>query len=276
MSEFKILKRETFKVYRHYYEQFESVYNYITSCYNTDYVSEVCNMRGYIGQEQKDLLRELKIGKCEIAEVTDLGDMRKNLGLVTVGKVDKVERFLLDGRYIVPIRDIQGHLVALVGWYPDYKKYITTPSPFFAKNMLFFNLDHAFRLSWDKYNGSVILVEGIFDALSLRAIGLPVIATMGITVTSPKSELLKLFRKVVAMPDNDKAGKRALSRGTKYSWEVPPNTTFVRIIGDCVTPHGTLKVKDADNLVSYYDKDSIIDVFEDLFLSKKDLEVIRL
>lgn len=276
MSDLQILKRETFKVYRHYYEQFESVYNYIKSCYNTDYVSEVCKLRGYISQEQRDLLTELRIGKCEIPDVEELGSMRKDLGLTARSKLDNTESFLLNGRYVVPIRDIQGNLVALVGWFNDYKKYITTPSPFFAKDMLFFNIDHAFRLSWDKFDGCVILVEGIFDALSLRAIGLPAIATMGITVDQPKSELLKLFKKVVAVPDNDKAGKRALSRGTKYSWVVPPNTTFLRLEGNCVTPFGELKVKDTDNLVSYFDKDSVIDVFEELFTSKKELEIIHL
>ncbi len=276
MSDLQILKRETFKVYRYYCEQFEAVYSFLKRGFSDSYVDEICKMRGYVSQEQRDLLAELQIGKCDIADTSELGDLRKDLGLVALDKQTNTERFLLGGRYIIAIRDVQGNLIALVGWYPDYKKYITTPSPFFSKNAYFFNFEHAYELSWEKYDGCVILVEGLFDALSLRSIGLPVIATMGVTVNNPKSELLKLFKKVVAMPDNDSAGKKALARGTKHSWIVPPNTTFVRVEGYCHTEHGDLKVKDADNLVSYFDPDSVREVFLDLFKSKKDLEIIRL
>lgn len=273
MEQVRIPQRQVFPTYREYTQKLENAYKYIKTLFGENDVNDVCTLRGYISPEQKALLESMEIGTCTIDDVTVLGEDRAYLGLTAVDK-NNTERFLLDGRYIVPIRDIAGNLVALVGWYPDYKKYITTPSLFFSKNDLFFNIDHAYRLSWEKYNGVVFLVEGIFDALSLRAIGLPAIATMGVTVENPKSQLLKLFKKVVAIPDNDKAGNQAKQRGTKKSWDVPFNTTFLTIKGKCVTPYGELKVKDVDNLVSYFEdvKDILLsyaeskDVFEELVL----------
>ena len=255
MSDVKMLKKETFKTYRLMAEQFEAVYNHIKSLYGKTDAEDLCKLRGYIGQEQLDLIKELQIGVCfiESSEINQLGTLRDEMGLTTIDKNTGEEKFLLNGRYIVPIRDIAGNLVALVGYFNDHNKYITTSSTIFSKNALFFNIDHAYRLSWEKYNGVVFLVEGIFDALSLRAIGIPAIATMGVTVENPKCELLKFFSKVIAIPDNDRAGKKALARGTKESWIVPPNTTFLRIKGICKTPFGDLKVKDVDNLVSYFD-----------------------
>ena len=72
-------------------------------------------------------------------------------------------------RFIIPVDDIAGHTVALIGYYPDYKKYITTPSPFFSKECMFFNFRQAYDLSIQEFGGLVFLVEGIFDCLSLRA-----------------------------------------------------------------------------------------------------------
>lgn len=267
-------QREVFKYYRKYSEDLETAYSIIKSCFTksySEYADEICQLRGYTGEEQRALLESMEIGCCEIPDVTVLGDRRMELGLVS----DK-DNFLLNGRYIIPIRDITGTLVALVGWYPDWKKYITTRSVFFSKNVLFFNIDQAYELSWKEYNGILFVVEGVFDALSLRAIGLPAVATMGVTVRNPKSEQLKLFRKSVALPDSDKAGKRALSRGTKHSWTVPPNTTFARLQGNCVTEFGTLKVKDVDNLVSYFDVEGVRETFLELAKSTEELEIIRL
>jgi DNA primase len=264
-----MLKREVFKKYNEYSEQMEEAYEVIKSFYNLESdVEKLCEMRGYLDDDYKELFLQEQIGVAQLYDSSLLGDNRFDLGMVT-----ESDYFLLQNRWTIPIRDIQGNLSALVGWYPDTKKYITTPSLFFAKEHLFYNIDEAYRLSWDKYNGLVFLVEGMFDCMSLRVLGLPAISTMGVTVKSPKSEQLKLFRKVVAIPDGDKAGKRATNKyDKKYGWEIPNGSTMVKIeSAELQTEYGVLKVKDIDNIISYYEHDSVRDILLEIGESKEEV-----
>lgn len=249
-----MLKSEVLKYSKEYSKWFSEAYDVLKDRFYDDYVSEICKLRGYVGKEQKEKIAKLELGRCEVPVVEDLGVHRKELGLVS-----KNDSFILSDRYIIPIYDIAHNLVALVGWYPDSKKYITTPSMFFAKEVLFYNIDEAFELSWSKYNGLVFLVEGMFDCISLSAIGLPAIATMGSTVTRVKKEQLKLFKKVIGISDNDKVGRRALNRyDKKYGWQLPSNGTMLRIKGGNLNINGVeFHVKDMDDFVSLYDADSV-------------------
>lgn len=249
-------------------QSFEEAYSTIKGYCNPEHdVEELCKLRGYLDEDYKEFFLKEGIGCCSIYDTTLLGEDRHRLGLVSEN-----DFFLLESRYIIPVRDINGGIVALVGWFPDYKKYITTPSMFFAKEHLFYNIDEAYRLSWEKYDGKVFLVEGMFDAMSLRVLGLPVIGTMGVTVGEPKSEQLKLFKKVIAIPDGDKAGKRALNRyDKKYGWKVPLNTTFIKIKeGELQTEYGSLHIKDIDNIVSYYEHDSVRDLLLEIAESNEE------
>lgn len=248
-------QRDVFPTYRDYCSKMNNVYNIMLNNMQEDYVDQLCAMRGYIDKEQINLIKDMKLGNPIIDDATILGEDREYLGLVT-----KNDEFLLNNRFIVPIRDIAGNIVAFVGYYKDYKKYITTPSLFFSKNSLFFNMEYAYRVSWEKYNGVVILVEGIFDALSLRAIGLPAIATMGSVVQEPKSEQLRLFRKVIAIADNDKVGREAMSLVGKKAWKLPSTATRLLLKGKCRTEYGDVAIKDCDNLVTFFDKDSIVEM----------------
>ena len=101
----------------------------------------------------------MELGCCHIDDVEDLGLMRRELGLV--GENDT---FLLNDRYIIPVEDIEGGLVALIGYYPDFKKYITTPAPFFSKECMFFNFRQAYELSWKEYNGFVMIATVCFGS----------------------------------------------------------------------------------------------------------------
>lgn len=251
-------KSEIFKYFKGYCDDFEKAYSYIKSHFDNPevYSKELCQMRGYVSQEQLNLIKEMEIGQCEITDVSGLGNRAYDLGLLS-----QSANFLLGGRYIIPIRDIRGNLLSLVGYFPDKKKYITTPSHFFSKDVLFFNLDNAYRLSWSEYGGVVFLVEGMFDCLSMRSIGLPCIATMGSTVGRSKCAILKLFKKVIYIPDNDDVGRRALNRHDKaHGWVVPHNATGIRLKGSLTLGDEVHKVKDVDNLVSWYDADSVREV----------------
>lgn len=257
-------QNEVFPFYRETCEKYNRVYRDILSRFDTDYVHELQALRGYPSGSQLDIIKELQIGCCEISDA-ELDDDYKDLGLVT-----KSGNFLLGGRYIVPVHDYNNNLISLIGYYPDGRKYITAPSPFFSKPTILFNFYQAYKLAWEKYNGVVILVEGIFDCLSLRSIDLPAVATMGSDVGSIKKELLKLFRKVIAIPDNDAVGRRALNRyDKKYGWQVPENCTFIRFFGgEC----NGFKVKDMDDFVKFYEADDIREILMSYAESKEEIE----
>lgn len=264
---------DVFPYYKTCVKELQTQYEFMQSLFDDNYVDELCTLRGYVGAEQKSLIKELNIGYCDIEDTELLGNMRTELGLVS-----SKDNFLLSNRFIIPIKDINNNLVALIGYYPDYKKYITTPSPFFSKNVMFYNYRQAYDLSMKEYNGLVFLVEGIFDCISLRSLGLPCIATMGATVSEIKCELLKFFKKVIAIPDNDTAGRRALNRYDKrYGWKVPYNTTMIKFEGGYLNlGNNCLKVKDMDNFVSWFDADDVREILLSYRDSKSDIEMLKL
>lgn len=274
-------QNEVFKYYRKDVENLTLRYEYIKSLIEPSTVDELCAKRGYVDQHQKDLLHEMGIGRCFIGDIEELGEKKvsKELGLIT-----EKDRFLLDGRYIIPVEDIAGNLVSLIGYFDDIRKYITVPTPFFSKEVLFFNFHQAYELSWSKFHGLVIVVEGIFDCLSLRSIGLPAIATMGADVSKTKGELLKVFSKVLGIPDDDKVGRASLDRRTKRGWKVPENTTMIKLIGGefIVNPdddedlHISAHIKDMDNVVSWFDAEDVKDMLLELAESKEEVEVLDL
>lgn len=274
-------QNEVFKYYRKDVENLTLRYEYLKSLIEDETVDELCTKRGYVDKHQRDLLHELKVGQCFVQDIEELGDISvsKGLGLVT----DK-DRFLLDGRYIIPVEDVAGNLVSLIGYYPDVRKYITIPTQFFSKEVLFFNFHQAYELSWKEYGGLVIVVEGIFDCLSLRSIGLPAIATMGADVSKTKGELLKVFSKVLGIPDDDKVGRKSLNRHTKKGWQVPDNTTMIKLVGgefilnpdDAPEMQIMEHIKDMDNVVSWFEADDIKDMMLELAESKEEIEVLDL
>ncbi len=251
-----MLKREVFPYYERCTSELAKIYKYLKSQMAEGYAEELCLLRGYPDMEQGRLIREMHIGSCDNIDVSMLGDMVSELGLL-----NRSGEFLLNGRYIIPVYGVDGELITLIGYYPDKRKYITAPAPFFSKELLWFNFRQAYELSWGSYNGFVIVVEGIFDCLSLRSIGLPCMACMGATVSRVQGEQLKLFRKVLAIPDDDKAGRRALDRYGKYGWKVPSNTTMLKFNGG-IHEFGGNKVhcKDMDNLVSWFEAKDVREI----------------
>lgn len=262
-------KSDIFPYYRKTVDEFEAVYALLRSNFQEGYVDDLMKLRNYFDEPQRQLIANMELGCCHIDDATELGDLRKELGLVSDS-----DTFLLNDRYIIPVEDIEGAIVALIGYYPDYKKYITTPSPFFSKECMFFNFRQAYELSWKEYNGFVIVVEGIFDCLSLRAIGLPAMATMGSSVSKNKGELLKLFNKVLGIPDDDKTGHKAINRYSERGWQVPSNTTMLKFHGgEFDLPNGEqIHCKDMDNFVSWYNADDVREILLSFADSKEEIE----
>ncbi len=181
---------------------------------------------------------------------------------IDTGLIDKNEVFLLKGRYCVPIRDIAGLVTAVVGWLPDSnnaRKYVTTPTYGFSKEGQFFNIecfeqsmngDYPKEEGLEDSKGLVYLVEGIFDTLALRALGFPALGNMGTDMSLIKSEILSRFGKVVAIPDNDNAGRgtnrylnRVSGKKSKSAWLIKNDNVIVQL------PQG---VKDVDDFIKGY------------------------
>ena len=159
--------------------------------------------------------------------------------------ITKNGQFLLAGRYCVPVRTIDGKVAAIVGYYPDQRKYVTTPAFGFSKSTSLFGVEHTEYFTADY----VCLCEGIFDTLSLQAFGIPAIGNQGLDLSIFKSEMLKRYRKIVAIPDGDKPGQSAIpykvhiTNRKSSGWQIPIDNLFVDLSKYDST------VKDIDDLL---------------------------
>lgn len=262
-------------------EGFTDLVDVLINNFSTDEViAEVMSLRHYTTSPYADAIEKTlkEVGIFKLDYLSEIQLVYPTLTLENAksyGLLDRNNEFLLRGRYIVPIRDIANNVTALVGWYPDIKKYVTTPTYGFSKDGQFFNMECftiSFNGEYPKYvddetkeeiesTGLVYLVEGIFDTLALRALGFPVLGNMGLDMSLMKTEILTRFGKVIAIPDNDNAGmgtnkylNRISGKGKKTEWFIKNEHVVVQL------PKG---VKDSDDFVKgYY-------CFEDLLKCQK-------
>lgn len=247
--------------YKEYCQNFNKVWNYLTRCSKDvpTIVDEICKLRLYFDANEKWEKLFKEVGVAYVSKDTCDYDKLNQPMFKDLGLFSEDGHFLMNERYIIPIRDMLGNIVALVGWYPDRKKYITTPSKFFSKSCLFFGLE---QLSKTGLGRDYFLVEGIFDALSLRALGFNAVAHMGISDSSVKKVLYGLFRRIGAIPDNDTQGRRVLKND---AWNIPSNGFYLRWVGslDC-SDDGSEKIdiKDIDSLCSLFEDSSVISILK--------------
>ena len=226
----------------------------VVKVYCTDaLILELMSHRKYNTQSMFDTLKEMGMFKVDyLSELTLLVPDVTHEELKQWGLVNENGDFILGGRYVVPIRDIAGSVIALVGWHPmgGSRKYVTTPTVGFSRDASFFNLD-CYKLAWEKWNGTVFVVEGIFDTISLRSLGLPALGMQGLEMSPIKTQILSRFGKVIAIPDNDKSGRSVnpitsefSGKGRKFAWSIENEFVFVQL------PVG---VKDVDDFVKEFD-----------------------
>lgn len=241
--------------YKSYSKRFNSVYSFL--CRNSkpseEVAFEICNLRKYDINRMSDVL--ISSGFLKLSENADVSVLFENeysdLGLLTSGG-----DFLLRGRYIFPVRDMIGNVVALIGWYPDEKRYITTPSALFSKSGMFYGME---QLGVTGLGKKYFLVEGIFDALSLRAMGYNAVAQMGINSSSVKKVLYGLFDKLVGIPDVDSQGRKVI---LKNSWELPHGSSYLTWVDE--NSKGT--IKDIDALCRVYEEGIMRDILDEVLL----------
>jgi DNA primase len=235
--------------YDDYCSRYKKVWKYLNDVsYEEDSVIQsICDLRGYdLESNMPNMLKE--IGFVFIDE--DLFDEIKLLKISRdLGIYTNKNTFLLKGRYIFPVKDMLGNIVALIGWYPDDKKYITTPSKFFKKGCMLFGMEQLEKTGIGK---DYILVEGIFDCISVRSLGINCVALMGIKATNYTKVLYTLFKGIVAIPDNDKEGRKVI---VNDAWKLPVNGKYFKWVGS---------LKDIDDMIKYYDmKDILKDIWKE-------------
>lgn len=234
-------------------------YNFVLQGLNPTSIDYIMTNRLYYKQETRDYLLNNNILRYEkgMPTVSEMNQMSK------WGILGENGRFFLENRFIIPIRDSEENIITYVGWEKDKSKYLTIPAKNFSKKHCWFNIDNALEKSFglgSSFARKCVVVEGIFDALMLDMIGIPVIATMGYDVGIMKGELLQIFDKVVCLPDNDRVGRKAVK-----NWNVPKNSTFLFFEGDINLGGEIIPIKDMDMIVNYYDKDSILGIFSQVF-----------
>jgi DNA primase len=130
--------------------------------------------------------------------------------------------FLFRGRLMIPIRDLQGQVVAFTARQLDMTprdhaswkaKYINSPeTPLFKKSRLLFNLDRARDVVREA--GRILLVEGQLDALRCWDVGLKeAVAPQGTSITPEQLDLVKRYTdRLDVLLDSDPAGVKAVMR----------------------------------------------------------------
>lgn len=252
-----LLSREE---YKNYCKRFKQVYLFLQSNSKPQpqVVKEICMIREYYPERMSNILS--KAGFLFIEDDTCYEKLKNaggDLGLFT-----SEGKFLLAGRYIFPVFDMLGNIIALIGWYPDSKKYITTPSKLFSKSCLFYGIE---QLSTTGINQKYVLVEGIFDCLSVRSLGIPCIAQMGIDSSRYKSAMYSLFNMLLGIPDNDEEGRDVIAFD---KWSLPSNSKYFKWTGD--------SSKDIDKLCNSYEEEDVRELLLSAFDKRKRIVVENL
>lgn len=184
------------------------------------------------------LLRE----KADCAKLMDYAALReidldavKSFGMFYIGNpaemlipkyLDRVKDFgvisltnnkpIFSDRYVIPIKDIEGKVVNLVGYKRDMaERYIYGTAKYYSRTDTLYGLDNL-ELAYDM--GYAILTEGITDCQRLRSLGYPNSFAMCGTHKSSyiKAQLSRCRYGVIRIPDRDKPGLKAL-KGWEYS-----------------------------------------------------------
>jgi len=121
-----------------------------------------------------------------------------------------------------------------------------------------FNLD---AQHWSRKH--IILVEGVFDAIAIDGV-----AILGSEINAKqKDQIDALNRKVIIVPDRDKAGSKLIDQACDWGWSVsmPPWHNDIKDINNAVIKYGKILTMQAI-LKHTYDSKAKIKVNEKLWL----------
>ncbi len=122
-------------------------------------------------------------------------------------------RDLFRNRLVIPVRDLEGHVIAFGGRSLDgvHPKYINSPeSEVFKKRSTLFGLFEA--KEYIRESQQVVVVEGYFDLMSLWQEGIRnCVAPLGTALTEEHAQKLsRMAKTVILLYDGDSAGRRAV------------------------------------------------------------------
>ncbi len=146
------------------------------------------------------------------------------------------------GRLMIPIRDIQGRVIAFTARQTERTptddpareaKYVNSPeTPLFRKGDVLFNLDRAHAPVREA--GRFIMVEGQLDALRCWSAGVKsVVAPQGTAITENQFILLRRYAgRVDCLLDGDAAGQRAALRALPLAIKAGLEIRFLPLATD--------------------------------------------
>lgn len=174
-------------------------------------------------------MRKIDIKAIEDAEIFYIEDMAEMLVPSYLNKLQEFgiispnnNRPIYHDRWIIPIKDSDGLVQALVGYSPYAdERYVYSTTNYYMRGDTLWGLE---RLNMAYDMGYAILTEGITDALHIRSIGyIPVFASCG---TRPSElnmmELNRCRYGLIRIPDRDSAGNK-----TKKHWKTNRYLTFI-------------------------------------------------
>ena len=228
------------------------IYNILSSIYGGESVVDtIMTMRGYTDNRMRDYLLTKQI--VRMPALSDITHFASGYGikidqqtLTHMGIVSPQGEYFLQDRFALPLRTWSGEIQALVCWYPDRRKYITTSTLGFTTVASFFNMEsYPAAYKFPDGKSRVFVVEGIFDALSISSLGYCALGNQGLNLSNLKKEMLSRFDIVYFIPDNDEPGNKSnkylCSRST-HLWDTP-NGRLIKLDGP---------VKDMDDVIKYY------------------------
>lgn len=132
------------------------------------------------------------------------------------GVYDYDGKCIWDNTLLIPIKDLTGKIAGIGAFNPfNYVQahetqdwsiiyYYYSGKQFFKKGLFLFCPNDSYRKALD--DGYIIVVDGLFDAISLTEAGYNAAALMGSSLTNERVVLLRLIDNIIVIPDNDDAG----------------------------------------------------------------------
>ena len=119
---------------------------------------------------------------------------------------------------ILPVTDLAGDVVGLVGWdalhkYQEQEEGATGLSMYKVSSKNVFRKEHFFLsdvgLLRQTFNDrTVFITDGVFDSVALNYRGIPALALLGSTFSAEVLYFLRWYKKIYVCADNDDAGLR--------------------------------------------------------------------
>lgn len=146
---------------------------------------------------------------------------------------------------LIPVKNLANSVVGFVSFNPfsyadahetkDYSisYYAYSPKDVFPKGRYLYYTEGTYRQALQ--DGYLILVDGVFDAISLSAEGFLAAATMGSALTNEILMQLRFVKRIIHIADNDEAGYKVYESLRKH-------LNNVELFKQCHT-------KDADDLL---------------------------